>query len=412
MGVSEALRGAARVLAKALRLPARPVDPDTRFEREQGSYHRAEESRFRHVANDAAYLNQPFSDLKLAPLHLYRVGLVLSALELGPQDEVLDFGAGTCWLSAMLNRMGIKTVSVDISPTALQLGRRAFALDERQRLDLEPEFHTYDGHRLPFANGRFDAVVCYDAFHHLANQEEILAEMHRVTKRRGRVVFCEPLSGHRAGSLAMREMEAFGVLERDVDLAQLERAALRIGFARLVLKPYAQDPDDEQVGNSLARNLALGLEQAAKRYLDNYAVFYLRRSADDHHDSAHPNRLVAEISVAGSRLDGPPGGEIPVAVTVRNAGDTTWLAAPHPRGGYVTFGAQLLDRDKRLLDRDYQRVRLDRDVAPGAAWSCETVVRAPVEPGDYFLKLDLVDEQVCWFEEMGSKAVLVSLAVR
>jgi hypothetical protein len=40
------------------------------------------------------------------------------------------------------------------------------------------------------------------------------------------------------------------------------------------------------------------------------------------------------------------------------------------------------------------------------------VVHAPGEPGDYFLKLDLVDEQVCWFEEMGSKAVLVAVTVR
>jgi hypothetical protein len=303
-------------------------------------------------------------------------------------------------------------VSVDISPSALELGRRAFALDERQRLDLEPEFCTYDGHRLPFDDERFDAIVCYDAFHHLANQQEILGEMHRVTKRRGRVVFCEPLAGHRAGSMAMREMEAFGVLERDIDLSELERSALRVGFARLVLKPYPQDPDDEMVGNSLARNVALGLEQAAKRYLEKYSVFYLRRSADDRHDSAHPSRLAAEIAVASSRLEAVPRGEVSVAVTVRNVGDTTWLAAPHPRGGYVTLGCQLLDRDKRLLDRDYQRVRLTADIEPGGAWSTDAVVHAPGEPGDYFLKLDLVDEQVCWFEEMGSKAVLVAVTVR
>ena len=368
-------------MGKFFRLPRPAVDPDARFEAEGTIYHEAEEARFRRITDDDASVNKPFSEVKLAPTHLYRLGLVLSALELGPQDVVLDFGAGTCWLSAMLNRMGIKTVSLDISETAVELGRQSFTLDKRQRADLDPEFCTYDGQRLPFGDGRFDAILCYDAFHHLANQEEILSEMYRVPDENGRVVFCEPLRGHRTTATAILEMEAFGVLERDIDLSAFKRTALEIGFEQLVLKPYAQTPDDELVGNSLARNVAYSVEQVAKRYLENYSVFYLKKNAVEARDSNHPGRLVAAISLPVEAIEAGAGDERSLAVRLENVGDTTWLADRHPLGGYVTLGCQLLDRDKRLIDRDYARFDLAEDILPGGKWSESVVITMPSEPG-------------------------------
>jgi hypothetical protein len=37
---------------------------------------------------------------------------------------------------------------------------------------------------------------------------------------------------------------------------------------------------------------------------------------------------------------------------------------------------------------------------------------APSEPGKYTLKIDLVDQHVCWFEERGSLPLLLGFEVR
>ena len=52
----------------------------------------------------------------------YRLGLIFAGLKLGKTMKVLDFGAGTCWLSRYLNQLGCSTISVDPSDTALELG--------------------------------------------------------------------------------------------------------------------------------------------------------------------------------------------------------------------------------------------------------------------------------------------------
>ncbi|MFQ5742657.1 MAG: class I SAM-dependent methyltransferase [Acidobacteriota bacterium] len=400
-----------KVAAKNLGVGRSSAASDLAFQHNQSTYHRAEEDRFQQIAEEASALNKPFSDLNVAPFHLYRLGLAFAALNLGPRDEILDFGAGTCWLSAMLNRMGLKTVSLDISATALEIGRKNFSLDKRQRLDLQPEFRTYDGHLLPFDDGRFDAIISFDAFHHLPNQAELLREMYRVLNEAGRVVFCEPLGGHSDSRTSRIEVESYGVLERDIDLSELKREAFEIGFEQLVLKPYSPTPDDELVKDSLATNLRFYTEQAFLRYLNKLGVFYLKKTAAEVYDSNHPHKLEAQIDLVPSRVECPPGMKLKITVGVINSGDTLWLARHHPQGGHVALGCQLLDAEKKLLDRNFRRFNLPSDMPPGDAYSEEIEVASPGETGIYYLKFDLVDENVCWFEEAGSDPIHLELVV-
>ena len=81
-----------------------------------------------------------------------------------------------------------------------------------------------------------------------------------------------------------------------------------------------------------------------------------------------------------------------------------------PQGGYVTLGCQLLDAEKRRIDRDYLRFPLPAAVPRGETLSMRVEVKAP-RRGDYWIKLDLVDEGICWFEEVGSTATALPMTV-
>ena len=93
-------------------------------------------------------LNKPMSGIFDPPILLYRFSVLLASLEIG-FHTVLDFGAGSCWVSSLLNRMGCRTIALDVSETALRLGRRLFELDRRHRMEMDPQFLVFDGYTFP-----------------------------------------------------------------------------------------------------------------------------------------------------------------------------------------------------------------------------------------------------------------------
>jgi hypothetical protein len=121
-------------------------------------------------------------------------------------------------------------------------------------------------------------------------------------------------------------------------------------------------------------------------------------------DSRMPRELRAalapELSRAATRVHG--------RVKVANAGDTRWLKGGDIPG-HVRLGMQLMTPERRLLDMDFARAELPADVPPGASIDIPVEVVLPSADEAYVLKLDMVDEHVCWFEDMGSRPVYVSL---
>ncbi len=78
----------------------------------------------------------------------------------------------------------------------------------------------------------------------------------------------------------------------------------------------------------------------------------------------------------------------------------------------VRLGAQLCDADGKLLNLDFARARLPRELAPGAAADIDIELPELPAPGRYLLKFDLVSEGVDWFERCGSPTTLKPLHVR
>jgi demethylmenaquinone methyltransferase/2-methoxy-6-polyprenyl-1,4-benzoquinol methylase len=99
-----------------------------------------------------------------------------------PGETVLDLAAGTGTSSEPFRKAGANVVACDFSLGMLQVGRRARPL---------LSFVAGDALRLPLRDGIFDAVTISFGLRNVADVEQALAEMLRVTKPGGRLVVCE-----------------------------------------------------------------------------------------------------------------------------------------------------------------------------------------------------------------------------
>ncbi len=104
-------------------------------------------------------------------VHLPRVRRVARALarQVGRAESVLDVGCGD------------GTIARDV---AAEVGAaRVEGVDVKVRPEVAIPCREYDGERLPFPDGAFEAVLVADVLHHAADPEAVLRECLRVASR-------------------------------------------------------------------------------------------------------------------------------------------------------------------------------------------------------------------------------------
>lgn len=367
-------------------------------------------------AGRASALNKPLNTVQEAGPVLYRLGLLLHELRLGVGHTVVDFGAGSCWLSLFLNRLGCRTIAIDVSRSALETGRELFELDPRRRRDLEARFLPYDGRTIPLADQSVDRIAVFDAFHHVPNQDDVLREMARVLRPGGRVVMAEPGENHSHADQSHAEMERFGVLENDLHFEELARKARAAGFTDVRIKPYP-GPEALTFTEDQYRRFMNGRDAAypldvVRGTLPDLLVVALQKG-EGVLDSRAPGVLRARIEPesVGEVMRGQPAEIRRTRVRLTNLGDTLWLHRTDAAGGYVLLGAHLVSPGGEVLRQDVARAALPNDVRPGEAVGVEIDLPFPPTPGEYVLRLDLVDEALTWFNTVGSKPANVPVRV-
>jgi len=369
---------------------------------------------FEGLEENPELLHKPFSNFQETPKALCRLGLLLDGVKLARGMTVVDFGAGSCWLSKILYEMGCETVSVDASRRALAIGQKVFgALSKGREGQGPPAFLPFDGHRIDLPDGSVDRVLCFDAFHHIPNQREVLEEIYRILRADGAAGFCEPGPRHSQSAPAQEDMRRFGVLENDIVVEHIAAMALEIGFDRLYMKAYFDPAPDLSIGEyaDLARGASrgevMGCYVAA---LEDNRIFFLQKGKTLL-DSRGPAGLRASLQTAHGRdLRAVAGVPVEVVVRLANTGTATWVAtAPNNRGA-VMLAVDIREEATGQVRADAQRVRLPKDVRPGEA----AEVTLPLlfhDPGRYHLRLDLVSELVCWFKDVGSEPAEVQVEV-
>ncbi len=191
------------------------------------------------------------------------------------------------------------------------------------------------------------------------------------------------------------------------------------------------DSDDEM---ALARRLAseAGIDRLCWEITDHPEEAFSRRFAPGTGDHASIRTEIWDDNNLGNAIPGAaPHAEIGVrslvpglpllarsraALTVhtriRNRSARPFRAQASYGRRLVRLGAQLLDAEGRLLDRDHARAWLPGDLLPGKSADVPIEIPMPDAPGRYVLKFDLVSEGIDWFEACGSPTTTRALWVR
>ena len=385
-----------------------PVEQEDLIRR-TAEYNEAAERYYAEYSDPRFLLQKPFSDESEFARHMIAVGILVAGARLRPGDTVVEIGAGSCWLSHLLNRYGCRTVAIDVSETALSLGRQLFEADAHTNWTLEPRFLAYDGHALPLEDGSCNRVVVYDAFHHIPNQRELLAEMHRILTEDGVVAMSEPGDGHASNPTSVAETVNTGVLENELIIENVAALAESIGFSQVNVMAAAATARYEFPVRDIGRfKGGLGFHEYWRSVCrevghHHYVLMY---KASARITTERPGQLLSELGIvqpAGS-VSLSRNERLRVDLRASNIGDTCWLrrGVGEERAGWTRIGVHLHHAGEpvgALIDFDWHRADLGQDVEPDATISIPLDLPAIGRPGTYDLHFDLVVENMMWFAQ-------------
>ncbi|MXW00334.1 MAG: class I SAM-dependent methyltransferase [Holophagales bacterium] len=404
------------MLRLAVKIPSTPVDrldtPDL-VERTD-SFNLAAERYFAEHVDRGFQLGKPFSAGEF-PRYLFNLGVLSFWGKLAPGDTVADFGAGSCWVSHFLNLWGCRTIAIDVSKTALELGQEMFQRHPGTRWDLEPRFVVYDGHSIPLEDATCDRVIVHDSFHHVPNQELVMGELSRITRDGGIVALREPGRRHSRAEDSRREAETTGVLENDIVVEELGRLARSCGFSKASVVPVTlggvlEVDTDDFSGFVRGRGWVARLRHSGHALLDAHFILLYKGRFQPTTRSNHGLRAQIEL-VNGDRLAVAAGSKLDIPIRLRNEGEARWLGQSHGTPGMTCVGAHLKDADDRVVDYDWYRLSLAEDLEPGDERELSLQLTAPAVQGLHVVEIDMVAEGVTWFAQQGSPTTRLTVDV-
>jgi len=341
-----------------------------------------------------------------------------SALALRAGARILDVGCGSGWLSEYFARLGYDVTGIDISDELIEMARDRV---ERVPYDVDHEtalccrFLTQDIESAALSE-KFDAVICYDALHHFEDERKVFRNLAAMLDVGGLLFILE---GHKpsAGSATEDElqdvMRQYGTLESpfsgDYLRALLDEHGLAVVGDYVSINGLFERERLEGEGGE--RMLPLRTLPTDYHYLTCMKVTE-GAPATSVPDSRQPGLLCAELTLGDSL---PPrieaGDQLKLEITVKNIGDTLWLSGQTVRNGVVMPGVRIFDEQGEIVAELHGHPMLPHAVPPGQTVDFDIQLVAPSKPGKYSVKIDLVDQHICWFEERGSQPLSFSFKV-
>ena len=377
---------------------------------------RSAEAYFSTLRSWDFHLSKPFCSTAEAPALLINFATMLQGLRLAPGLRVLDFGAGSGWTSRFLTQLGCEVILLDVSASALRIAEELYARQPVIGDRPAPRFLVFDGRKIDLPDGSVDRILCFDAFHHAPNPDDVLREFARILAPGGIAAFAEPGPEHSKTQQSQFEMRSFGVIENDIHLDRIWATASKAGFARVEVAAYNIPPfhvalegyDDLLAGGETYLRWA----ESTRSFLGAVRNFFLVREGEEVLDSRHRGpelRAVIRIEMPGTA----DGRGVPVVALVRNDGRAAWLPSGVSPGG-VSLGVHLRNAKGDVQEHDFHWESLGqppRRIEPGDEVKLKFTL-PELTAGDYLIEFDCVADRICWFGEVGSPVIRIPLQVR
>ena len=361
---------------------------------------------------DFNYLfEKPFENIHECPELLINFASIVQSSVLVPGQVLLEFGAGSCWAGRLFNQLGLEVISLDISPTALSLGKKlkeswpVFGNQPNHR------FLEFDGYTIELPDESVDRIICFDSFHHVANPKHILEEFFRVLKPNGLVGFSEPGPYHSLGPQSQEEMKRYSVVENDIVIEDLWPMARRIGFTDFHYALISSQPEHLNYEEYLMlKNEGLPLEllvrkkQNLQNYNFNATKFFITKGKTEAIDSRIREGLLADIEIISAKKTEMSNAkfEVSVDILIKNVSNKLWLKSGE-RLGCINLGVHLYTLNGEMIELDYYTHHfLQQELKSGEEIRFQFSMPCPETIKEFVLELDLVSHNVVWFANNGS----------
>jgi 2-polyprenyl-3-methyl-5-hydroxy-6-metoxy-1,4-benzoquinol methylase/glycosyltransferase involved in cell wall biosynthesis len=335
-------------------------------------------------------------------------------LALPPGSRILDVGCGSGWLSEYFARLGYVVKGIDISPDLIEMSEERVArvpYGADHETPLRCTFAVHDVETAPLPE-KFDAILCYDSLHHFENERAVVKNLAAMLDVGGLLFILEgerPATGSLSETELVEVMIEFGTLESPFDFGYLRQILDEHGFALT--------GDYVSVNGLFERETIVDDQLPLTNVATNYHYLACKKvvegaAASSVPDSRNPGLLRAGIAVVSA----PPARVAAVdtlefELEITNEGNTLWLAGRKSQLGIVMPAVKLYDASGSLASEVHGEPPLPHAVAPGEIVRLKFRTSAPQESGTYSLKVDLVDQHVCWFEDVGSVPFTFAFAV-
>jgi SAM-dependent methyltransferase len=339
------------------------------------------------------------------------------ALALRADAKILDVGCGPGWVTEYFARLGYDMTGIDISEGLIavareRIGRLSYQVD--QETPLQCRYLSHDIEAAPLAE-KFDAIICYDALHHFDDEQSVFRNLAAMLDVGG-VLFI--LEGHKPPPGSATETELRGFMEK----YQTLESPFTEDYLRSLIDQngFAIVADHVSVNGLFERSLLVRHQDDLSLPLGSVDVDYhyltCMKVAEGMAGSSVPNSLnpgtlrARIVPRAGLPKTVAAGTTFKLPLTFVNVGDTLWLTGQAVRDGLVMPAVKITTESGKLVHENHGPL-LPRAVAPGRGLTLDLPIHAPDKPGTYAVKIDLVNQNVCWFEERGSEPLVFKVDV-